>query len=140
MDLTEQYSMVEIFFCLEVAQKCKNIKFSRNSCLRNWAPTLIFFHPKFSICSVSSYLLKLYTHTIWSRYIWFWDREKKSRQLWEMRNKVVTHFLVIRNCNPQFWETAIWTKSRIFSPLTSTKSEYQNYNVVHFKGVLCPKI
>ena len=34
MDLTEQYSMVEnLIFCLEVAQKCKNIKFSCNSCL-----------------------------------------------------------------------------------------------------------
>ena len=47
MDLTEQYSMVENFiFCLEVAQKCKNIKISCNSCLPKLSTRSSFLSPK----------------------------------------------------------------------------------------------
>ena len=56
MDLTEQYSMVENFiFCLEVAQKCENIKFSRNSCLPKLSTRSSFSSPKseYSGCFLS---------------------------------------------------------------------------------------
>ena len=47
MNLTEQHSMVEnLIFCLEVAQKSKNIKFSRNSCLPKLSTRSSFLSPK----------------------------------------------------------------------------------------------
>ena len=47
MNLTEQHSMVEnLIFCLEVAQKSKNIKFSRNSCLPKLSTRSSFSSPK----------------------------------------------------------------------------------------------